>query len=213
MTVKLTRYGVIALVVIALIALGGFVAACGGNNATTTTASSSTGTSSSGSTDTTAASTGTSTNDTTLTQGGKTLDQYKAEVAGLEKAVQTNAKDLDSLQELAIAYYQLSEYEQAAAAYTKMLALNNAAFTHNNLGNVYRDWKKYDQAISEYKTAISLDPTLKQPYINLSGVYKTQGDLQAAVKILDQAKTALNSTDQKSIDNAQKMLTSTTTTT
>ena len=226
MTTRMTRYGLVVLAVVALIAVAAVAAACAGNNATTTTASDSTTTSASdstttgssgstdatvGSTDTTVASTDTSTNDTALIPGGKTKDQYQAEIPGLEKAVAADPSDLTSLEGLAVAYYQLGNYDQAAAAYRKILAISDDAFIHNALGNVYRDWQKPDQAIAEYEAAIAIDPTLKYPYINLAGVYKAKGDLQSAQKILDQARTALNSTDQKTVDAAEKLLTSTTT--
>ena len=226
MTNKLTRYGLVVLVAIALIALAAIAGACAGNNATTTTASDSTTTTatdstttvsgsattgSSGSTDTTVASTGTSTNDTTPVPGGKTKDQYKAEIPGLEKAIAADPTDLSSLESLAVAYYQLENYDQAATTYKKILAINNDAFIHNALGNVYRDWQKPDLAIAEYKAAIAVDPTLKYPYINLADVYQAQGDLPDAEKVLAQAKAALNSADQSTLDAEEKLLTSTTT--
>ena len=117
----------------------------------------------------------------------------------LEKAVAADPQDLDSLEKLAVAHYQLKEYDQAAEAYLKILAQVDDAFTHNNLGNVYRDQKKHDQAIAQYLKAIELDPTLKQPYINLARVYKENDQLAKAIAILEQAKTALNSADVESV--------------
>jgi tetratricopeptide (TPR) repeat protein len=216
MTRKLGRNGLIILAVIGLIALAGFAAACGNNNATTTSISGSTTTGSSGSTGSTSAgSTGStsagSTQTSTMIVGGKTPDEYKAEIPNLEKAVAANPADLTSLQELAIAYYVLGNYDQAAAAYVKILAQKNDALTINNLANVYREAGKTDQAIAEYQKAISLDPKLRVPYVNLAGVYVTKGDIPSALKVLEQAKAALSGADKTSVEQFENSLTSTTT--
>jgi len=208
MTRKLGRNGLIILAVIGLIALAGFAAACGNNNATTTSISGSTTTGSSGSTGSTSAG---STQTSTMIVGGKTPDEYKAEIPNLEKAVAANPADLTSLQELAIAYYVLGNYDQAAAAYVKILAQKNDALTINNLANVYREAGKTDQAIAEYQKAISLDPKLRVPYVNLAGVYVTKGDIPSALKVLEQAKAALSGADKTSVEQFENSLTSTTT--
>jgi Flp pilus assembly protein TadD len=213
---KMIRAGVIALAVFVLVALTVFVAACGNSSGSTTTVSTaasstseSTGTSagSSDSTTTTVASTNTS----TIVQGGKSADAYKAEIPDLEKKVQANPTDIASWLELAVANYNLGNYETAVTDYKNILAQENDAFTHNNLGNVYRDWGKPDQAIAEYQTAISLDPTLKPPYINLANVYKNQGDLTSAMKVLQQAEAAMSGDDKTSIQKFEQEITSTTT--
>ena len=208
MTRTLGRNGLIILAVIGLIALAGFAAACGNNNATTTSISGSTTTGSSGSTGSTSAG---STQTSTMIVGGKTPDEYKAEIPNLEKAVAANPADLTSLQELAIAYYVLGNYDQAAAAYVKILAQKNDALTINNLANVYREAGKTDQAIAEYQKAISLDPKLRVPYVNLAGVYVSKGDIPSALKVLEQAKAALSGADKTSVEQFENSLTSTTT--
>ena len=221
---KLGRNGLIILTVVSLIALAGFAAACGSGNATTTSVSGSTTTSSSDSTGSTAAGSTASTSagstastsagstqTSTVIVGAKTPDQYKAEIPDLEKAVAANPADLTSLQELAVAYYVLGNYDQAATAYLKILAQKNDALTNNNLGNVYREAGKTDQAIASYQKAISLDPSLNVPYINLAGIYVNSGDIASALKVLDQAKAALSGADRTSIEQYEKSLTSTTT--
>ena len=222
MTRTMSRNWLVILVVIVALTVVGILAGCGNSATTTTTAAStststgaSTATSTGGSTDTsTGASTATTaaqSTGTTLVQGGKTIQEYKDSIAGLEKAVTANPKDLDSLESLGVAYYQTGQLDQAIATYQKILAVTDDAFIRNALGNVYRDQKKYDLAEQTYLQAIQTDPTLKYPYINLALLYKTQGQLDKATAILAQAKKAVNSTDSKSIDATQQMLTTTTT--
>jgi tetratricopeptide (TPR) repeat protein len=159
MTGIMRKSGIAVFVLVALFALAALAAGCGGSNgATTSSAISPTTTASAdSSTATSAAST-----DSTIVAGGKTHADYEAELPDLQKAVAANPGDLASLQELAVAQYQLSQYEDAVATYNKMLAISNDAFTRNNLGNVYRDWGKADEAKAEYETAISLDPTYRR---------------------------------------------------
>jgi tetratricopeptide (TPR) repeat protein len=55
----------------------------------------------------------------------------------------------------------------AASAFKKALDLNpNHAMAHYNLGAVYDADKKYDEAIEEYRRALTLDPDLADPRKN-----------------------------------------------
>lgn len=204
MITKTRKRGLLALAVIALLALAAFSAACGGNETTTTS------TTATGSTTSTSAA---STDETTVAVGGKTLDDYKAEIPGLEQALAADPTDLYSLESLAVAHYQLGEYEQAVDAYLKMLAIQEDAFTRNNLGNAYRDWGKTEEAKAAYHKAIEDDPTLKYPYVNLSRVLQKAGDIEGAIAILEEGAKHVGADDQGTIDAAEQALTSTTTTT
>jgi tetratricopeptide (TPR) repeat protein len=199
------------LLLISVLAVAGFAAGCGGTQDTTTSLSGSTATTAASST---ASSTATSGTDQTIVDGGKSLDEYKADVPKYEEAIAKDPQDLTSLEGLAVAHYQLGEYDAAAETYLKILAITDDAFIRNALGNVYRDQKKYDEAIAEYEKAITLDPTLKFPYINEATVWaKFKGDMAKAQAILDKAQKALSAEDAKTADAYSQMLTSTTTTT
>ncbi len=202
MTRTKNRSRLIVLLVLGLAALTVFAAACGDGQETTTTVAGAT----------TTVSAGPTTQETTIVQGGKSLDEYRAQVPELEKALEADPQDVASLEALAVAHYQLGEYDGAIEAYKKILAITDDAFIHNALGNAYREQQKWDLAIAEYETSISLDPTLKHPYINLAGVYNKRGDVTKALEVLERAKTALNVDDAKVAENYQNELTSTTTT-
>ena len=202
----------VALLVIAALALAGLAAGCGDNQSETTSSASPTS-----STDTTAGSTTSSETGQTMVQGGKSLDEYRADIPELEKAVAADPNDVSSWEGLAIAHYWLGEYDQAAEAYQKILAVvsdaPNSAFISNALGNVYREQGKYDEAIAQYEKAIALDPTLKFPYINEATVWaKFKGDMAKAQEVLNRAQAALGTEDAKVAEDYQKELTSTTTT-
>lgn len=206
MTRMKSRTWLMVLLLITVLAVAGFAAGCGGTQDATTSSSGTTVTTATSSTETTGA-------EQTIVEGGKSLEEYKADVPKYEEAVAKDPQDLSALEGLAVAHYQLAEYDAAAETYLKILAITDDAFIHNALGNVYRDQKKYDEAIAEYERAITLDPTLKFAYINEATVWaKFKGDMAKAQAILDKAKQALSAEDAKTADAYSQMLTSTTTT-
>jgi Flp pilus assembly protein TadD len=211
---RIGRGGLVIITVIVLIALVGVAAGCGEDETTTTvtsptatTAGESTDTTTGESTDTTAAAT-----DATMVEGGKTLEQYAAEIPGLEEALAADPTDLFALESLAVAHFQLGEYEEAESAYQRILAIQEDAFTRNNLGNVYRDWGKTEEAKAAYWQAIQDDPTLKYPYVNLAGVLQKEGDVAGALKVLQDGAKFVGEEGQSIINAAEERLTSTTTT-
>ncbi|MBN1628291.1 MAG: tetratricopeptide repeat protein [Thermoleophilia bacterium] len=211
MIARIGRNSLVILTVIALIALVGIVAGCEGDDATTTTVAGSTATTAADATTTTAGESTESTTESTAPLG-KSLDDYKAEIPALQQAVEADPSDLYALEKLAVAHYQVGEYEQAEAAYLKILAIQEDAFTRNNLGNVYRDWGKTDEAKAAYKKAIEEDPTLKYPYVNLSGVLQKEGDVEGALELLQEGTKHMTEDGQSMLDAAEEKLTSTTTT-
>ena len=211
---KMRQTGLMILAMLALIAVAGLAAACG-DDETTTTVTDSTATTAATGTDSTTATTADSTastvTDSTMVTGGKSLDDYRAEVPELQKAVEADPADLYALESLAVAHYQLKEYEQAEAAYLKILAIQEDAFTRNNLGNVYRDWGKTEEAKAAYRQAMEEDPTLKFPYVNLSGVLQKEGDVAGAIEVLQEGAKYVTEEGQAALDAAEEALTTTTT--
>jgi Tfp pilus assembly protein PilF len=205
-------------VVVVTLALMAF--ACSADEGVSTTiAGSGTTTAGSGTTTTASATDGTTstqavaTSNTTIVVGGKTAEEYAAEMADLQKAVDANPTDLDALQALAVAQYNTQAYEDAAATYQKMLQVEDAALTRNNYANVLRDWGKTDEAKAEYEKALSADPTLAVAYINLAGVYLREKNTAEAFKVLDRGIAATIGEDRTRLTNYKEQLSATTTTT
>lgn len=186
MATMLKRAPIVVMLVLGL-ALLGFVAGCGSDEtdeATETTVAAETATTTAADDEATESTDGAGSETTPETQADAGGTDYAAQVPELEAQVEENPEDLATLQDLAIAYYQTGQYEQAVETYQKMLDIEDSAVVHNNLGNVYRDWEKTDEAIQQYETAIELDPTLASAYTNLAMLYALDGQTEEAVSVL-----------------------------
>lgn len=63
----------------------------------------------------------------------------------------------------------------------------DAALIHNNLGLAYARENRMDEAVREYKTALSLEPDHTNSYRNLALAYRDQGRLYEAINALKAA--------------------------
>ena len=216
MTASASRSLIRLLAPLALLLLVAFLASCGGGGvaATTSVTTGSTGTSVPGSA--TATTAGSVTSTTATPDSGPTVTPPATppstpgptNLPELEKAAQDKPQDLDVLGQLAVGYYQAKDYAKAEEVYKKMLGIKDSALTHNNLGNVYRDWNKADQAIEQYQAAIKLDPTLAFPYSNLAALYMMSGDITRAQEIaqsgIDKTSGAAQQQLQTLLDSLKK---------
>lgn len=90
---------------------------------------------------------------------------------------------------LAEAYSKAKKYDQAIETYNKVLALNpDNAGVHNNLGNVYADMGKTDQAKAEFEKAAQMDPGGAARYsFNLGAVLYNSGKVDDAASAFKKA--------------------------
>jgi Tfp pilus assembly protein PilF len=172
--------------VVAVFAATIFVAGCSASDSTGSTTGSTAAT-----TATTVAATDNSGSTTTseptrLVVGGKTSEEYAAQLPDLQKAVDASPNDLTALQELAVAQYNSGKYDDAAVTYQKMLKIQDDPIVHNNYGNVLRDQKKLTEAKAQYQEAVAGNPSQVAPYINLAQILAAEGNLSEAQKVLDQ---------------------------
>lgn len=209
------RRGIAVIILIAAAVLSLILAGCSNSEATNESTSTSASSSSAAPSTTGDAGSGQAVATSEMRQvvGGKSAEEYAAEIPELEKAVEANPNDLAALQELAVAQYNSANYEGAAATYEKMLKIKDDPTTHNNYGNVLRDWKKTAEAKAEYEKAIAGDAALTVAYINLAGVYAAEKDLDGALEVLDRGIKATAGEDQQRLKDYQEKLKATTTTT
>lgn len=123
----------------------------------------------------------------------KIVQGYREKLPELKAAVDREPKNVNRRFDYAVALYAVGNLEEAREQYVEATALNSKdAVLHNNLGNVYRDLKQYDQAVESYKSAIAQNATLKSAYINLASIQENQKSNRAeAIKVYQQALISL----------------------
>ena len=177
-----------------LVAIG-----CSGSGTTPSATTAGSTTTASESTAGTTAGSNTTTGDTStkrLVEGAKTDAQYQADISKLQDALKSKPNDLTTLQDLAVAQYNLRQLPETAATYQKMLTIKDDPATRNNYANVLRDEGKTAEAIAEYQKAITGDKALTTAYVNLAVIYANQSNLAAAKKIVEQGIAATSGADQ-----------------
>ena len=188
----------IALPVALALVLGAIGCSGSGTTPSATTAGSAT-TASESTAGTTAGSNSPTTGGTStkrLVEGAKTDAQYQADISKLQDALKSKPNDLTTLQDLAVAQYNLRQLPETAATYQKMLTIKDDPATRNNYANVLRDEGKTAEAIAEYRKAIAGDKALTTAYVNLAVIYANQSNLAAAKKIVEQGIAATSGDDQ-----------------
>jgi len=120
------------------------------------------------------------------------LEQY-------QQAVRLNPKLASAQNNLANVLYLKRDFNGAIEHYRAAVALQpkgpkmtdlertTLADTHMNLGSVLDDAGRPDEAIAEYKEALSLQPRDAKAHYNLSIVYQKKKDMTSAVSELRQA--------------------------
>lgn len=92
----------------------------------------------------------------------------------LKEAIKEEPNNSDLYFELGMVYESQNKYGKAEEVLKKCLALDpHHAKAHNLLGHVYEELGDYTSAIEHYKKAIESDEALMEPYILLSGLYRT----------------------------------------
>ena len=112
----------------------------------------------------------------------------------LGEGEETAAARAELLYTLGGLYYWDRQYDRALEAVRNALALAErmdnrrlAAWCWNNLGNVYADLGRYDEAVEAYKKAVELDPDDAYPWNGLGEVYRHLGRYDEAIKAYQKA--------------------------
>ena len=92
----------------------------------------------------------------------KDLDRYRDAIAALEKAERFDRERTDVYNLMGFCHYKLKEHGRAIECFRKVLDLNPAsAIDYANIASNYRDMGDKDQAISYYRMALEMDPSIE----------------------------------------------------
>lgn len=109
----------------------------------------------------------------------KALDNYT-------KALELEPNNIAALESTARLYSRQNQHAQAAEFLNKILAVQPAAATYNELALAYQNQGKTAEAQGSVQQAISLDPSNVRYRNNLAGILVAEGRSDEAVKELEQ---------------------------
>src|SRR2546425_3484153 len=100
------------------------------------------------------------------------LSRFREGADQLEKSLQVDPKNVDTLYHLALAYYGLKEFDRAEECLRWMFDRNpDSALLHLRTANAHRINRRYQEALAELLKALALDPNLPSLYLELGLTY------------------------------------------
>jgi thioredoxin-like negative regulator of GroEL len=125
----------------------------------------------------------------------------------LQRVAEAAPDDADAQRALALAYYNLGQFEEARAIYERLLAVVEDAVLRNRLGNTLRDMADSSGAEAAYRKAIADDATLAAPYLNLADLLWHAGEDDEALAIIDQGLAAVPEESRAALQAGREVLT------
>ena len=117
------------------------------------------------------------------------------------QVLKINPNYSQALNNLAIIFLNLQEYQKAKEYYEKSVEINpNYADAHYNLGMVFDELGENQKTKECYEKAIEINPNHVNAYNNLGILFKESGDLQKAKECYEKA-IELNPNDAKLYNN------------
>lgn len=114
-------------------------------------------------------------NDPTYQEGVGKLSEGDFEEASkiLEESLEKNSNSPQNKKMLAISYYNQEEYDKAEEIFQDLLEEDkkNDYVYYNSLANIYRDKKKFEEAVEYYEKAIEANDKYETAYQNLAILY------------------------------------------
>lgn len=107
---------------------------------------------------------------------------------------------------LALAYYNLGRFREAAAIYGQLLATEEDAVLRNRLGNTLRDMGDAIAAETAYRKALANDSTLTSAYLNLAELLWRQGRDGEALAVIDEGLSAVTEENRTILERGRQTL-------
>lgn len=120
----------------------------------------------------------------------KAINPYSTESVfdEVKRKLEKNPNDLDALFHIADLYERDSQYEDAVAAYKKIIRLKpDSGYVYFKMGTDYNRLQKFDEAVNAFKTSIKYMPKNPVAYNNLGVAYGKLGKTGEEIASLKKA--------------------------
>jgi tetratricopeptide (TPR) repeat protein len=115
---------------------------------------------------------------------------WDAAIENYRKALEINATDNTTINNIGFAYLRKEEYGRALDFFNQALANNpRSSLTLRYLGDYYSQLEKYDEAITNYKSAIDIDPRNAAASYSLGRLYILKRQPELALRYYIDATT------------------------
>ena len=113
----------------------------------------------------------------------KNSGQYELAIVDFEKAIELDPTYLTSFNGLGLVYSQMGNKEKAIESFTKAIdgGMREIKFPYANRGIEYIDLERYDDAISDFNSALKADSSYVLVYNYLGIAYDNSGDYDRAI--------------------------------
>jgi predicted TPR repeat methyltransferase len=99
-----------------------------------------------------------------------------------ERILEKEPIHAETLHLLGLVAAQQGQLEPAVTWIKRALSIKQEAVFYNNLGNVFKRLKQWDEAIHHYQEAFRLNPTYAEAYNNLGNLFYTQNKLHESLQ-------------------------------
>lgn len=125
--------------------------------------------------------------------------QFKRAIAQYRKVLSVDGMNEEALINISKCLVSIGKYKEAKNYLQQAVAANpNNGQGRWELGNIYwKNEKNLDKGISEYKLAITADPSQPVYYGDLASAYEAKGDKDAAVETLKKSMVYIDDALQK----------------
>jgi tetratricopeptide (TPR) repeat protein len=124
----------------------------------------------------------------------------------LEAVAAAAPDDVNLQRKLALAYYNLGRYDEAATIYQRLLAAKEDAVLRDRLGNTLRDKGDAAGAEAAYRQAIKDHLAQPSPYLNLAELLWRQGKDQDALAIIDEGLGHVSGDGRATLEQGREQL-------
>lgn len=112
------------------------------------------------------------------------MGNWEAALAKFEEIQKIRKNDTSLMINMALCYLKMNKNEKSEILFKKVINLEpENSIAHNNLGMLYKNQKKYSEAISQLSLAIQYSKNYEEAYLNLAHTYELNKNWNQSVEM------------------------------